>query len=94
MILNPINKNNSNNLPPNNNINNYIDNSKGTSNLSFATHNVNSLQCEFKNNSINDTFIDFNTDFISLTETRHKSDQFYQYTLDLNFCAFWSSQIC
>ena len=80
-------------MPPNNNNNNDIDNSKGTPNLSFATHNVNSLQCEFKNNSINDTFIDFNTDFVGLTETRHKSDQFHRYTKDPNFCTFWSSRI-
>ena len=79
MSLNPIIKNNNSNLPSNNNNNNYIDNSKGTPNLSFATYNVNSLQCKFKNNSINDTFINFNTDFVGLKKTRYKSDQFYHY---------------
>ena len=37
--------------------------------------------------------MDFNTDFIGLTETRQKSDQFYRYLYDPNFCAFWSSHI-
>ena len=78
----------------NNNVTNFFTtNSKETSTFSFATHNVNSLQCELKNHLINDTFIDFNTDFVGLTETRHKIDQFYQYTRDPNFCAFWSTRI-
>ena len=93
MILNPNNNINPNNLPPNTHSFNFHNISKNTPNLSFATHNVNFLQCEIKNNSINNTFLDFNIDFIGLTKTRHKSNQFYHYTHDPNFCAFWSSYI-
>ena len=94
MILSSYNKKtNINNKPPTNHMNYTHDLSKNSSNLSFTTHNVNSLQCAIKNSSINDTFIDFNTDFIGLTETRHKSDQFYRYSHDPNFCAYWSSRI-
>ena len=83
---------NNNNMPPR--IQRYNNmHSIDTPTFSFATHNVNSLHCEIKNTAIDDTFIDFNTDFIGLTETRHKSDQFYRYTHDPNFCAFWSFQI-
>jgi exonuclease III len=89
MILKPNTDINNNKSPEH--INSHI--SKETPNLSFATHNVKSLQCIIKNTSINDTFIDFNTDFVGLTETRHKSNQFYRYSHDPNFCAFWSSRI-
>ena len=92
MILNPNQYNNNNNMPSPTHVNDP-NNSTGNTNLSFAIHNVNSLQCEIKNESINDTFINFNTDFIGLTETHHKSDQFYRYSRDPNFCAFWSSRI-
>ena len=91
-MINNSQYNNNNNMPPHTPLN-YINNSDETPTLSFATHNVHSLQCEIKNTSINDTFIDFNTDFIGLTETCHKSDQFYRYSHDPNFCAFWSSSI-
>src|SRR5688572_20411680 len=95
MMLNSFTKKTNNiiNKPPTNHINFINDPSKISSNLSFATHNVNSLQCVVKNSAINDTFIDFNTDFIGLTETRHKSEQFYRYSHDPNFCAYWSSRI-
>ena len=83
---------NTNNLPPHTQPKN-INNSTKTPTLSFATHNVNSLHCAIKNTAIDDTFLDYNTDFIGLTETCHRSDQFYRYTHDPNFCAFWSSRI-
>src|SRR5215216_3530830 len=92
MILNNNQYIHNNKMPPHtqrNNNNNSID----TPTFSFVTHNVNSLYCVIKNTAIDDTFIDFDTDFIGLTETRHKSDQFYRYSHDPNFCAFWSSRI-
>jgi len=69
--------NNNTNINKNNNyVNKHIEdptnnqiNSKGTPTISFATHNVNSLQCSIKNQFINDTFTDLNTDFVGLTET-------------------------
>src|SRR5215216_1917991 len=95
MIVNPYNNSNNSHINSPSIIPTYNshDSQTNTPNLSFATHNVNSLQCIIKNTSINDTFIDFNTDFIGLTETCHKSDQFYRYSHDPNFCAFWSSRI-
>src|SRR3954447_5412322 len=70
---------------------NNQNNSKGTPTISFATHNVNSLQCTVKNQFINDSFIDFNTDFVGLTETRHKSDQTFRYAHDPDYTSFWST---
>jgi hypothetical protein len=68
-------------------------NSKDTPTISFATNNVNSLQCELKNQFVNDTFLDLNIDFVGLTETRHKHNQSFRNKNDLNFLSFWSSKI-
>jgi exonuclease III len=86
--------NNNNDTPLQfNQFNDTTFNSKSTPTLSFATNNVNSLQCELKNQLINDTFLDLNVDFIGLTETRHKNDQSYRNKCDKNFLSFWSSRI-
>ena len=88
---------NDNKFPNFININNKINNnnqiSKGTPTISFATHNVQSLHCDIKNELIHDTFFDFDTDFVGLTETRHKSDQFYKNRNNPNFISFWSTHI-
>ena len=89
-----INNNDNNNFS--NNLDNTPDNttnSNRTSTISFATHNVNSLQCDLKNEIIKNTFLDFNTDFVGLTETHHKSDQFFKNKHDPNFSSFWSTRI-
>ena len=84
--------NNDNKFPNSININNKINKnnqiSKGTPTISFATHNVQSLHCDIKNELIHDTFFDFDTDFVGLTETRHKSDQFYKNRNNPNFISF------
>jgi len=89
-----INNNNNNNNPTKSathtNTNNNLNRSPT---ISFATHNVHSLQCDLKNELIKDTFLDFNTDFVSLTETCHKSDQFYKNKHDPNFSSYWSTTI-
>src|SRR5215208_3460003 len=61
--------------------------------ITFATHNINSLQCSIKNQFINDSFANFNTDFISLTETRHKADQSFRNLSDPNYSSYWSNNI-
>ena len=84
----------------NNNFSNNLDNTPvNTTNsirpptISFTTHNFNSLQCDLKNEIIKDTFLDFDTDFVGLTETRHKSDQLFKNKFDPNFSSFWSTTI-
>ena len=61
--------------------------------ITFATHNVNSLQCSIKNQFINDSFSDFNTDFVGLTETRHKADQTFRNLSDPTYTSYWSNNI-
>src|SRR5215216_1113456 len=90
-----INNNNINNTSLNSDIhtNNNINLPTRSPTISFATHNVRSLQCDLKNEIIKDTFLDFETDFVSLTETCHKSDQNYKNKFDPNFSSYWSTPI-
>src|SRR5215216_1416120 len=58
--------------------------------FSFATHNVRGMNDDIKCKQIIDTFRIKKTDFISLTETNHKSSMFFKYKNDPNFVSFWS----
>src|SRR5215216_7160203 len=83
--------NNDNNITSSPNLYTHITdytNTKRSPTISFATHNVHSLQCDLKNELIKDTFLDFNTDFVSLTETCHRSNQTYKNKHDPNFLPF------
>src|SRR5215216_6331644 len=88
--------NNDNNITSSPNLDTHTTdytNTKRPPTISFATHNVHSLQCDLKNELIKDTFLDFDTDFVSLTETCHRSNQTYKNKHDPNFSSFWSSNI-
>src|SRR5687767_12481501 len=61
--------------------------------ITFAIHNVSSLQYSIKNQFINDFFADFNTDFVDLTETRHKTDQTFCNLFDPTYTSYWSNNI-
>ena len=80
-------------ITTNNNHININHNMSSSPTISFATHNVKSLQCEHKNISIYDTFLHMNTDFVGLQETWHKSDQAYHCSRDPNYLSFWSTPI-
>ena len=58
--------------------------------FSFATHNVRGMNDDIKCKQIIDTFRIKKTDFISLTETHHKSSMFFKYKKDPDFVSFWS----